>query len=209
MKLPLLQSSNKGKYILAGYLIFCLFYCGSAHIHVFPTQRLSFTFVDKMMPFLPDSIWIYNSQFLMVFLALWSCSNTVRRTATYYAMALATIISSLFFVFMPTEFPHQILHEDGVTGLLWKILYLTDTPQNCFPSLHVALAILAANALVILNRYWRVLAPLWATLICISTLTTKQHYLVDILGGIVVALISWLIVKYAFIAEYADENTHK
>jgi membrane-associated phospholipid phosphatase len=209
MKLPLIQSHNKGKYIFIGYFLFCLIYCVAPHINLFPLQQIAATPLDKAIPFVPVTIWIYNSQFAFLFLALWMGSDATRKTLTYYAMLIATAIAFIFFVFLPTEIPHQVVHSEGLTGRLWRVLYLADTSQNCFPSLHVALAILAANALMIVNQTWRVAAPLWATLICISTLTTKQHHMIDILGGIGVAMASWFIINYLVITEYAYESPHQ
>jgi membrane-associated phospholipid phosphatase len=209
MNLPPVNDSNKGKYMWIGYVIFCLLYCSAGQIHLFPAEQLSISAMDVMIPFIPETIWIYNSQFLFLFLALWLCPETLRRTITYYAMLLATALAFLFFIFMPTVLPHHDVNVGGLTGLLWQTLYLTDTPQNCFPSLHVALALLAAQAVATKNKYWRIAAPLWAMFICLSTLTTKQHYIIDILGGMVVAIIAWSSVNYAFIAEYAHENSHE
>jgi membrane-associated phospholipid phosphatase len=209
MKLRLIQPYNKGKYIFVAWLLFSLFYSVAPHINLFPLQQLGATSLDKAIPFMPASIWIYNSECVFLFLALWMGNDATRKTLTYYAMLITTAIAFLFFIFLPTKIPHQIIHAEGLTGSLWRGLYLTDTPQNCFPSLHVALAILAANALVIINKYWRIAAPIWATLICISTLTTKQHYLIDILGGIGVAMASWFIINYLVIAEYAYESPHQ
>jgi membrane-associated phospholipid phosphatase len=208
MKLRLIQSYNKGKYIFIGYLIFCVFYCVAPHINLFPLQQIAITSLDKTIPFIPITIWIYLSQFVFLFLALWMGRDATRKTLTYYAMLIATAIAFIFFVFLPTEIPHHTVYAEGLTGGLWRILYLTDTSQNCFPSLHVALAILAANTLMV-DHYWRLAAPLWATLICISTLTTKQHYMIDILGGVGVAMTSWFIIHYLVKTEYAYENPHQ
>jgi membrane-associated phospholipid phosphatase len=209
MTIPLINQDNKGKAIFIGYLLFCLLYFFSGHIQLYAPKQLGLSLIDKKIPFIPGSIWVYNSQLLFLFLALWICNDTLKRTLIYYSMLLATSIAFVIFLLIPTELPHQNINFYGINGLLWHFLYLTDTPTNCFPSLHVTLAILAACALATKNEYWRVIAPLWAVCICISTLTTKQHYLVDISGGVVLSILSLAIINYWVIPEYLYENTHE
>lgn len=60
-----------------------------------------------------------------------------------------------------------------------------DKPGNTFPSLHVATTVL--GALRLRHRRGGALWLLWAALISVSTLTVKQHFLVDVLGGLAVA----------------------
>src|SRR6185436_14225959 len=67
-------------------------------------------------------------------------------------------------------------------------LWLFDVPENCFPSLHVSLAIIAA-------AYWpraRWIGIAWAIAIAVSTMTTKQHYFVDVAGGIAMGFLTTL-----------------
>jgi membrane-associated phospholipid phosphatase len=59
-----------------------------------------------------------------------------------------------------------------------------------FPSFHTILAVLSALAL------WSVRRVRWfglviSVLVCISTVTTGWHYLIDVAGGLVVALATW------------------
>ena len=59
-----------------------------------------------------------------------------------------------------------------------------------FPSFHVVLAILSAQALSSI-RGWRISVWVFAGLTIVSTITTGWHYFVDLIGGLAVALISW------------------
>jgi membrane-associated phospholipid phosphatase len=58
-----------------------------------------------------------------------------------------------------------------------------------FPSYHVVLAILSAIAL---SSVRRLRAPAWilAVLVCVSTVLTGWHYGIDVLGGLLVAMIT-------------------
>ncbi len=207
MNIPIINHDNKIKAIFIGCAIFSILYFFSGRIQLYPPIQFDLSIVDKMVPYIPWSIWVYSAQFLFLFLALWTCNNSIKQTTLYYSMLLATSIAFILFLLIPIELPHQNINFHGINAYLWQALYLTDTPTNCFPSLHVALAILAAYTLRIKNKYWKLIAPIWALLICVSTLTTKQHYMIDILGGTVLALISFTIINYLIIPESAHENT--
>ncbi|MDR3477457.1 MAG: phosphatase PAP2 family protein [Gammaproteobacteria bacterium] len=209
MNIPMISQANKNKAFLIGYVVFCLLYGFSGHHSIYSPKQFSLSPVDKMIPFMFNSIWIYHSHFLFVFYAMLTCQDELRRTIVYYAMLLATGIAFAIFMLMPTELPHPSMDFNGFSGMLWRALYLTDTPTNCFPSLHVALASLATCALMVKNTFWRWAAPLWGVLICVSTLTTKQHYAVDVVGGAVLAMLSFMSIHYLIVPRYRYENAHQ
>jgi membrane-associated phospholipid phosphatase len=75
--------------------------------------------------------------------------------------------------------------------LLWQALLTVDRPVNCVPSLHVANASVCAFALRQEGTEWRYGAPVWLALIVLSTLTTKQHFFIDIAAGVLLAAFSF------------------
>src|SRR5262249_24987312 len=72
----------------------------------------------------------------------------------------------------------------------------------CFPSFHTILAVLAAIALRrVPIAGWA--ASILASLIVISTVTTGPHYIIDVVAGIVVALLSVTMARM-----YSRAETH-
>lgn len=65
----------------------------------------------------------------------------------------------------------------------------------CFPSFHVIWAVLSAVALGSLGRVPRILSAMLAGLIVISTMTTGWHYATDVLGGVIIAIVSLALAK--------------
>lgn len=123
------------------------------------------------------------------------------------AAVTATILTAALFWFFPamgpwdaggfTPSPGQKM-TDGYLIALRAAGPLTLNPAAAaggvvsFPSFHAILALLAASAL------WRVRGARYASVIlalaiCLSTLTTGWHYLVDVIGGAVVALLAYTI----------------
>jgi len=192
---PAITRANRGKAILIGYLGFSALYLLAGTARFRPATALLPSPVDTMIPFLDWTIWVYLSQFVFLFLVLWLFDDSRARTHVFYAMLLATMIAAPIFLVLPTEILRQPPSQDGAMGLLWQALYLTDPQTNCFPSLHVALAALAAARFVRAGGCWRWIGPCWALLITVSTLTTKQHVVIDVLGGFALAGASHLLAK--------------
>ena len=69
--------------------------------------------------------------------------------------------------------------------LAWWLIDVSDLPLNTVPSLHVAYALIAATAL---PRWWCIL---WAVVVALSVLPLKQHLLLDVVCGAVLATIAW------------------
>ena len=71
-----------------------------------------------------------------------------------------------------------------------RFLYWIDPGDNIFPSLHCMIAWLCwvsirGNKQVPL--LWRIMTLIMAILVCLSTLTTRQHVLLDVFGGILLS----------------------
>jgi len=172
---------HRGRAILIAYLIFCAFYLGAARLGIREPHLLEPSVVDRAVPFLPWTIAVYLSQFAFLFLALWLQTESRSLTRVFAALAIATVVSCAVFVVWPTTIPRPLANNAA-----FDALWLFDVPRNCFPSLHVALAGIAAF-------FWpraRWIAVIWAAAIAVSTLTTKQHYAIDVLGGVVVAIVA-------------------
>ena len=186
--LPAVTRANLLRCLVVGYLIFCMLYLGSAALARAPLQ-LELTALDRAVPFVPASILVYLSQFVLLPFALLKARDDDSRSHTFYAMLLATLLAAVFFALFPTTVPRPVPPADGVLGTLWAGLHLADTPNNGLPSLHVALSALSGAVLWQAKR--PLLATVWPGLIIVSTLTTRQHVAWDVAGGLLLAIVAW------------------
>ena len=115
-----------------------------------------------------------------------------------YSMGLASALSFCVFFFYPTTLPRPLVDAEGLTAQAFQFLYSVDTASNCFPSLHVALACLAALGIAEERARLATFAIFWAGLISLSTMTTKQHYFADVVAGVCVAAICRALAKSLF-----------
>jgi membrane-associated phospholipid phosphatase len=189
-KLPQVTTENRLLMIVGGFLLFFFLYLGAPFVRLRAPETVPALWLDTIIPFLPTSVWIYLSQYMLAFCAIWCAPEDRTRTAAFYGMLLASAIAAVIFIAFPTELPRMV-----VEGPVWNALYALDVPGNCFPSLHAALAAISAWALMSAGRVWKAAAPLWAALIIFSTLSTKQHVVLDIAGGLVLALVCNVLVR--------------
>ena len=115
--------------------------------------------------------------------------------------------SFVVFVLFPTTMSRPEL--GGGTGwiALMRILYGIDTPDNLFPSLHCMVAWLCWVGIRENRRVpfpWRIAALLMAVAVCLSTLTTRQHVLPDVAGGILLSeLCYWVAGSRKLLSAYS------
>ena len=97
--------------------------------------------------------------------------------------------------------PAKVIGEGFVVWGL-RFLYSADPPYNCFPSLHVAHSFVSALTCYRVHRGVGIAAALCAALVGLSTLFTKQHYILDVIAGILLACVAYLV----FLRNYPREG---
>jgi membrane-associated phospholipid phosphatase len=116
----------------------------------------------------------------------------IRRT--FLAWLMVWITGYACFLVYPTILPRPT-GEIGEGFFAWflRSIYDADPPRNCFPSLHVATVFVSALSCWRVHRGVGLAAGLWASLIALSTLFTKQHYIADVISGIFLAGAAWVV----------------
>lgn len=162
------------------------------------------TFLDALIPLAPAWSVVYLSLFLAALLPVFVAhqQELIRRVVWMY---LVTWLSAFaIFLLYPTAAPpHAKLAGSSFTDVLMRGLYESDVPYNCFPSLHVAQCYLAACCCYKQHRHTGAVTFVWATLVALSTLFTKQHYVADVLAGAALAFTA----SHLFLRGYPREAT--
>ncbi|HKP85717.1 MAG TPA: phosphatase PAP2 family protein [Blastocatellia bacterium] len=185
--MPTIDRKRKWLAFAAGYVIFCALYMLTGRIHLASPSPLPLLFIDRLIPFIGWTVWIYHTQFFILLFAVGALETSAGISRTLYSMGLASALSFCVFFFYPTELPRPTVETGGLTAQAFQLLYAIDPATNCFPSLHVALAWLAALGVAEERARAGTFAVVWAALISLSTMTTKQHYFIDVMAGVLVA----------------------
>lgn len=178
-----------------GYACFCTIYMLAGRFHLREPARLEPWAIDRAIPLIEWTVFLYLSQFVFLALCIYALKETRTISRTLYSLGLASLLSFIVFTVYPTSLPRTFSVTGGLTAAGFDALYWMDTDSNCFPSLHVALAGLAAMGVAEQNRRLGAAAIIWAALIALSTMTTKQHYLIDVLGGLAVLILCRVLLR--------------
>lgn len=114
----------------------------------------------------------------------------------FLSLFLGLCICYIIYYLYPTEIMRPVVENNNIFNRLVNIIYLLDKPVNCFPSLHV----LTTYFLMRYTKYKYSKKVFYYTqiigvLIIISTLYIKQHFLLDILGAIILCEVIMLFIK--------------
>jgi membrane-associated phospholipid phosphatase len=194
LSLPLvINSKNK---IWLGLILFffsAIAYWVSNHYHFSPPQLLPMTRFDRTIPFIPWTVWIYTSEYSFFIIAYLICRNLINLNKYAYSMVFLQLVSVGIFFIWPTTYPRELFPLPNDLGHLTHWVFSTlragDTPDNCCPSLHCSSVFLCSFLFLQEQRKKFPLIFGWALLIAVSTLTTKQHYIVDVVAGLAMALL--------------------
>jgi hypothetical protein len=153
------------------------------------------TSLDRRIPFIAQSVWIYFWVFTAALIPLFvvKCPRLFRRTVLAYGLVIA--ISLICFKVYPATSASlraagAVLDVSSPSNWAVSVLYSLDPPYNLFPSLHLSLALLAAFSAWKAKRLYGVGVGVGVGLVAVAVCTVKQHVLVDVLGGAVLASLS-------------------
>lgn len=154
---------------------------------LFPVTDMPVIAVDQNIPFIPDTVYLYKSLWLLLPIGPWLVDSKIEFYGYVKALLLISSAGFLIFFFFPTAITRP--SEIEQTNLLYRYLIGIDSCSNACPSLHVALAILSGACCrhTFRKHGWhsptRCLILVWVIGIIFSTLTTKQHVLMDVVAG--------------------------
>jgi membrane-associated phospholipid phosphatase len=151
------------------------------------------TALDRAIPLVPMSSWFYLPVYIGIFVVAIFAFRTKRMFHRAGVCVMANIVvAAIGHYFVRAEYPRPVLplpHPDLSTAFL-ALVYRIDPPGNVFPSLHVAHAFVLAFLLDLEGSRWGKPTLVMATLLAISTLTTKQHFIADVVAGLAMALVA-------------------
>lgn len=175
-----------------------------------PTWHKPEIALDRSFPLRPEWSVVYGSLFLAALLPVLVVhqQELVRRTINAFLMAW--LVAFAFFIAYPTVGSQsEEVAVEGFSTWLLQAIYASDHPYNCFPSLHVAQCFLAALACHRVHRGVGAVAGVWAFLVGLSTLYTKQHYVLDVLGGMGLAYVAFVVFLRGYPREAVPDDERR
>ena len=159
--------------------------------------------LDDCIPFCEVFIIPYILWFLympLIFILLYLSSNK-----EFYRICAYEFLGMTVALFICTLFPNghslrvELPESNNIFSALVNLIYTSDTCTNVFPSIHTFGTIAAHICLikspqVKARPYIGPVSLVSATLICMSTVMLKQHSILDVIGGIVLAVALYFVI---------------
>ena len=154
--------------------------------------------VDRMIPLVEWTILIYFGCYLFWIANYIMIYRESREHAYRFFISdlISRTVCMICFLLIPFRMTRPEIEGNGLFSNLMRFLYQVDEPVNLFPSIHCLvswncwLGIRGSRKVPI---WYQRLSILMAVSVFLSTLTTKQHVLLDVAGGFLLSEISWRI----------------
>lgn len=126
----------------------------------------------------------------------------------------AKLICFVFFIVLPTTNVRPSVEGGGFIPFVMRFIYWVDTPTNLFPSIHCFVAWLGTRYIYECKSLRHralisALCTIGTLLVFASTLFTKQHVLPDVISGVAVAEIGWLVARFTKLPRLLERLNEK
>ena len=154
--------------------------------------------LDARIPFRPAWIVIYILAYLQWAVGFIVISRESREHCyrVFMGEIIAKLICMLFFIALPTRIERPVVEGSGVFAALTRLIFASDLPGNLFPSIHCLESWICFRGAIGMKRVPRWYAPAmlaFTLMVFASTVLVKQHVLVDIPAGVLVAELGLLL----------------
>ncbi len=152
--------------------------------------------IDDKIPFMSWTVIIYLGCYLFWTINYVLSTNNSKKDACIFMVSemLGKLVCFICYVFLPSTMIRATITGTGIFDKLIMLVYYIDYPVNLLPSLHCFASMMCY--LGIKNNpnvpnWYKVFSLVFALLVCVSTLTTKQHVFLDTVTGVGLAMVCY------------------
>lgn len=177
-------------------------------------------FIDDLIPVIPVFVIPYIYSYIFWIMGPVAVSLTKKRNFINYilGLTLAYFIGFLIFWLIPSYMDRtkeglmSIAQQPGIFNRLLGLVYAADGSElafNLFPSYHCLISFycwLGVRNQPEISKGFQIYSLVLAILICLSTVFTKQHYVIDIFGGVGIACFCYALMNRLDPGRKAEEH---
>ncbi len=162
--------------------------------------------LDRMIPLWTPSAAVYIGCYLFWALNYVLIARQEKQDVCRFFAAdfLSRVVCLIVYLVFPTTNTRPLIEPDGLWNKALLAVYEVDAADNLFPSIHCLVSwfcYIGLRGREEVPRWYRGASCVMAILVCISTLTTKQHVLIDVFGGVLLAEACYWIAKRPLVWE--------
>ena len=178
--------------VIFSFVFNCLVYSGSRMIAGGWYHHNIETGVDRSIPFVPEFLVIYFGCYVFWAVNYILIARQDRRSVYQFFTGdfISRCVCLVFFLAFPTTNTRPLITGSGLWNQAALWLYSIDAADNLFPSIHCLVSwfcYLGIRGRKEIPRWYQSVSMVIAILVFASTLLTKQHVIVDVAGGILLA----------------------
>ena len=169
-------------------------------------QLVPETWIDQAMAYDQGAVWGYFSFFVLIPIA-YLCAERSRVKRLARQMQWGAVLCGIIYLLYPTtlEYPPVVLGTWSGQVVAW--LLAIDSSQNCVPSLHVLLSLLAVYAVSYGKSRWVQGCYIgWLVWISYTVLQLKRHLWLDVVAAIAVAVVLVMFSTYYRVSKAGVEG---
>lgn len=178
---------------LAFLAIFVVFFGGASFLSGFIPWHVAVALPFELgIPFRPEWSLVYLSMVPLLLLLPLARPRWRDLFPVFATLVTETVVASAFFIALPVQSSFPLRDATGTWDGTFLLADTLNMERNLFPSLHVAFAVTAALALASrVGLAGRTLFFAWASAIAASTLLIHEHHVVDVVAGVLLAVVAW------------------
>ena len=178
--------------VIFSFVFNCLVYSGSRMIAGGWYHHNIETGVDRSIPFVPEFLVIYFGCYVFWAVNYILIARQDRRSVYQFFTGdfISRCVCLVSFLAFPTTNTRPLITGSGLWNQAALWLYSIDAADNLFPSIHCLVSwfcYLGIRGRKEIPRWYQSVSMVIALLVFASTLLTKQHVIVDVAGGILLA----------------------
>ncbi len=152
--------------------------------------------LESHIPYISWFVLFYFSTYLMGIMPYFLVRDLDKFKRVVFGALIIIFISGVIFLIYPVTHPRDFVVGNGFLSSWMHLLHQVDQPYNCFPSMHISMAGLAALFCAQGGSFVRkAFFAVWMLFIVLSTLFIKQHYLADVISGAVLAVVVYYLIN--------------
>lgn len=176
-------------------------YFAIGHAQFPRSTELLRTRLDDAIPFWPWTSWFYLPFYAAIFII---CIVSFRSRRLFnrglLAVLVVMVVGAAGHLLIPAEYPRPLVLPPypDLSSAFMAWVQRVDRPGNVFPSLHVAQTSTLAFLLCRDRPRLGVLTVVMGAILALSTLTTKQHFIADVIAGYALAFAARALALYKY-----------
>lgn len=148
--------------------------------------------IDRAVPVVPAFASVYLGCYLFWIVNYIMIARQGEEKCIRFVTAdmLSRVICAVFYLAMPTTNVRPDIAGTGLWETVLLYVYSIDPPTRLFPSIHCLVSwfcYIGIRRQKNIPKAYRIFSCFFALLVCVSTQFTKQHYIIDAIGGILIA----------------------